>query len=322
MLPAAAWAEASRLSDPNNTALCSIPATDSRKKLCDAPYSGGHCWGAAMACVARFATGIVCLLTGGCAILPDMPPDWALPVQEIVLHTACELQFALNALQPISDPKRFDPTAWTIKVTLNPKADADIQPGAGLTRRFPATGGTSFSNLVIGPGNGVTAEMKGSHYGSVDFKFDSGALMKDAGLPCDTAAPSYHTLTKHLGIQDWLFRAVDTTRVAGGSVDNPGFTADVFIKFNGTGSWTYTFPPGANLLTLSGYYQLEESLTITFTAKPVKDTFKVVTLPRGGKGFGPNYASPPPSTFSVLQDQSASLQQIRQQLQNLRIPTQ
>jgi hypothetical protein len=86
-----------------------------------------------MACGARFVAGIAFLLTGGCAILPDLPPDWALPVQEIVLHTACELQFALNTLERVSDPKRFDPTNWTIKVTLNPKVDADIQPGAGLT---------------------------------------------------------------------------------------------------------------------------------------------------------------------------------------------
>jgi hypothetical protein len=275
-----------------------------------------------MACGARFAAGIAFLLTGGCAILPDLPPDWALPVQEIVLHTACELQFALNTLERVSDPKRFDPANWTIKVTLNPKVDADIQPGAGLTRRVPATGGTRFSNFVIGSGNGVTADMKGSHNGSVDFKFDSGALMKDTGLPCDTASPSYHTLTKYLEIQEWLLRAVDTTRVTGASIDSPSFTAEVVIKINGTGSWTYTLPPGTDLLSLSGFYQLDETLSISFTAKPRQDTFKVVTLPKGGKGFGPNYASPPASTITVIQDQNSSLQQIRQQLQNLRLPTQ
>jgi hypothetical protein len=275
-----------------------------------------------MACGPKLAVAIVFLSAGGCAILPDIPPDWALPVREIILHTACELKFSLIDLQPISDPRRFDPTAWTIKVTLNPKADADISPGAGLTRRFPPTGGTTFSNLVIGPGNGVTTEMKGSHYGSVDFKFDSGALMNDAGLPCETATPSYHMLTKLLGIHDWLFRAIDAARVTGAKVDAPGFTADVFIKFNGTGSWTYTIVPGANLLSLSGFYQLEESLTITFIANPKKDTFKVVSLPKGGEGFLPNSGRPVASTFTLIQDQNASLQQIRQQLQNLRIPTQ
>lgn len=278
--------------------------------------------GAVVMYVARFAATFALLSSGGCAILPDIPPDWALPVREIILHTACELKFSLIDLQPISDPRRFDPSAWTIKVTLNPKADADISAGAGLTRRFPQTGGTTFSNLVIGPGNGITTEMKGSHNGSVDFKFDSGALMRDEGLPCERATPSYHTLTQVLGIHDWLYRAIVASNETGASIDAPGFTAGVLIKFNGTGSWTYTFPPGTNLLSLSGYYQLEETLTITFINNPKKDKIKVVSLPKGGEGFLPNRGRPVASTFTLIQDQNASLQQIRQQLQNLRIPTQ
>ena len=38
------------------------------------------------------------------------------------------------------------------------------------------------------------------------------------------------------------------------------------IKINGTGSWTYTFLPGTDLLTLSGYYQLDEIPSITVRA--------------------------------------------------------
>ncbi|MEZ0058121.1 hypothetical protein ACVII1_006265 [Bradyrhizobium elkanii] len=272
-----------------------------------------------MVYVRRLAAGLLSLAMGGCAVLPDLPPDWALPVQEIVLHASCELQFALNNLQKVSDPKKFDPAGWTIKVTLNPKVDADIQPGAGLTRSASSRGGTRSSNFVIGGGNGATADLKGTHNGSVDFKFDSAVLMKDAGLPCNTATPSYHTLTKYLGIQEWLFRAVDTTRVTGASIDSPSFTAEVVIKFSGSGGWTYTLPAGTDLLSLSGYYQLDESLTITFTAKPKVDSFKVVTLPKGGKGFGANSAAPLASTVSIIQEQNSSLQQIRQQLQNLRL---
>ena len=84
-----------------------------------------------MVYLARFVAALAFLSTAGCAIYPDIPPDWALPVREIMLHTACELKLSLIDLQPISDPKRFDPTNWTIKVTLNPKADADIQPAPG-----------------------------------------------------------------------------------------------------------------------------------------------------------------------------------------------
>ena len=275
-----------------------------------------------MAWLARFTAGIGFLLTGGCAIMPDLPPDWALPMQEILLHTACELQFALNGVDGASDPKRFDPRGWTIKVTLNPRVDADIQPGAGLTRRSPAGAVIRFANFVVGGGNGATADLRGTRTGSIDFKFDSAALMKDRVLPCDLDSPSYHSLTKHLGIRLWLLRAIDAMSLTGSSIDNPNFTAQVVIKFNGTGSWTYTFPAGTDLLSLSGYYQLDESLNITFIAKPRVDTIKVVTLPRGGPGSRENVAQPPASTLSIIQDQNSTLQQIRQQLQNLRITTQ
>jgi hypothetical protein len=260
---------------------------------------------------------------GGCAIMPDLPPDWALPMQEIVLHTACELQGALRGLNGRVNPKQFDANGWTIKITLNPKVDADIQPGAGLTRRIPTTPNVPrFSNFVIGSGNGATADMRGNRTGSVDFKFDSAALIKNENLPCDAEKPSYHSLTKYLAIREWLFRAADAMILTGSSIDNPSFSADVIIKFSGTGSWTYTFPPGTDLLSLSGYYQLEEVLNINFTAKAKVDKFQVVTLPVGGPGADhTNNARPVvPSTVTILEDQQSSLQQIRQQLQNLRPP--
>lgn len=249
--------------------------------------------------------------------MPDLPPDWALPMQEILLHTACELQFALRDISTYTDPKLFDPAGWNIKVTLNPKVDADIQPGAGLTRRLTTSRTDTFSNLVIGPGNGVTTEMRGNRTGSVDFKFDSAALMANDRLPCNQDTPSYHSLTKHLAIKDWLVRAVQATAVTSSKIDNPSFTAEVVIKFNGTGNWTYTFPPGTNLLSLSGYYQLDENLNITFTTK--SKTVHVVTLPVGGPGRSDaNQGRTFVSAVSILEDQQSSLQQIRQQFQNLR----
>ena len=97
----------------------------------------------------------------------------------------------------------------------------------------------------------------------------------------------------------------------------------MFIKFNGTGSWTYTFPPGMDLLTFSGYYQLDEILNINFTAKTKVDKFNVVTLPVGGPGRSDaNQGHPFASAVTILEDQQSSLQQIRQQLQNLRPVTQ
>jgi len=133
-------------------------------------------------------------------------------------------------------------------------------------------------------------------------------------------AHAAYSLTKYLGIKDWLYRSINATVTAGASIDNPKFSSDVFIKFNGTGSYTYTFPPGTDLLTLSGYYSLQETLSINFTSKPkVADKFDVVSLPVGGEGFNGNRATIlVHSTATILEDQQTSLQQIRQQLQNLR----
>ncbi len=257
--------------------------------------------------------------------MPDLPPDWALPMQEIVLHSACELQWALREADANANKSRFDARNWKIALTLNPKVDADIQPGAGLTRKDPFTSGVQrFSSWVLGSGNGVTTELRGQHTGSVDFTFDSAKLIADTGLPCDRASASYHSLTKQLGIADWLRRSVSASRLSASSLDNPKFSAEVFIKFGGGGSYTYTMPPGTDLLTLNGYYQLDENLNIVFTAKPkIVETFKVTTLPEGQDGLQPNRPhAPGPTTVTIFEDQQTSLQQIRQQLQNIRAVSQ
>jgi hypothetical protein len=99
----------------------------------------------------------------------------------------------------------------------------------------------------------------------------------------------------------------------------------VFIKFGGSGSYTYTMPTGTDFLSLSGYYQLDENLNINFTAKPkVIETFQVTTLPEVQDGLELNRPKAPATQTSIkiLEDQQISLQQIRQQLQNLRAVSQ
>jgi hypothetical protein len=56
-----------------------------------------------------------------CAMMPELPPDWALPMREILLHTTCELQQALRGIDGRTNANQFDARGWTIKVTLNPK---------------------------------------------------------------------------------------------------------------------------------------------------------------------------------------------------------
>lgn len=259
-----------------------------------------------------------------CAIMPDLPPDWAMPQQEILLHTACELQLALQGLDGRTNPKQFNARGWTIKVTLNPKVDVDIQPGAGLTRKNPFVGTpTRFVTWVAGAGSGFTLEMKGERTGSIDFGFDSAKLIDDAKLPCERETISYHSLTKSLGIRDWLYRSVDAVSLTGAAIDKPSFSSDVFIKFNGNSSYTYTYPPGSQLLTLGGYYQLQETLNINLTAKPKVDKIVAVTLPVGGPGSPNNVGRAlVVSAGTVAQEARSDLQQIEQAIRNQRPATQ
>lgn len=253
--------------------------------------------------------------------MPDLPPDWALPMQEILLHTACELQSSLRIMAAADDQSSFNPRDWLITVTLNPKVDADIQPGAGLVRRNPATvGAKRFGSLVLGSGTGITADFRGQRTGSVDFSFDSSKLIDDKALHCDRESSSYHSLTQTLGIADWFDRAVAASRASSSKMQNPKFSAQVFIKFGGGNSYTYNMPMGNNLLSLSGYYQLDENLNIVFSSKPkVAEIFQVTTLPGVPKQIAPNSARvPAQATITVLEQQELSLQQIRQQLQNFR----
>ena len=55
-----------------------------------------------------------------CAIMPDLPPDWALPMQEILLHSACELQYGLREIDGRVIKSRFDARNW--KIALTPEA--------------------------------------------------------------------------------------------------------------------------------------------------------------------------------------------------------
>lgn len=256
--------------------------------------------------------------------MPDLPPDWALPEREILQHSACEVQEALLKLNEMHPPKSvFIPINWTVKITLNPKVDADITPGAGLTRRDPVTTtAKQFANWVVGGPSGITAEMKGERTGSLDFVFDAKELIHDRGLDCDNQNFSLHSLTKSIGIKDWLIRSVTVAAASHSKIDKPSFSSDVFMKFNGNSSYTYTFPAGTDLLTLGAYFQLQETLNVNFIEKTPVQTIAAVTLPEGGPGFDPNQGREVRSVVRTLQDTKGDLQQIEQAIRNNRLNNQ
>ncbi len=249
--------------------------------------------------------------------MPDLPADWAMPQSEILLHSACEVQGALRLIAQNNPPKTvFDPGGWTVKITLNPKVDADIAPGAGVTRRQPTkANAVRFANLVLGGSNGATAEMRGGRTGNLDFVFDSAKLISD-DLGCEHEPFLLHSLTKSIGIEDWLIRSVDAAVVSHSKIDKPSFSSEVFMKFSGNGSYTYTFPPGTDLVTLGGFYQLDEILNINLVAKTPVVKITAVTLPKNGEAFITSHGPPAASVVSTLQETRGDLQQIEQAIRN------
>ena len=254
--------------------------------------------------------------------MPDLPPNWAMPQSEILLHAACEVQGALRTIALNHPPKSaFDPGGWTVKFTLNPKVDADIAPGVGLTRRQPTkTTAVRFANLVLGGSSGATDEMRGERTGNLDFVVDSAKLIGD-DLGCEHEPFLLHSLTKSIGIEDWLIRSVDAAVVSHSKIDKPSFSSEVFMKFSANGSYTYTFPPGTNLATLGGFYQLDETLNVNLIAKTPVVHITAVTLPSNGRAFA-SQGPVAPSTVTTLQETRGDLQQIEQAIRNNRFNTQ
>jgi len=244
-----------------------------------------------------------------CAIVPDLPPDLTFPMREILLNTACELQAALRTYDA-PQFSRFHARKWLITVALNPKTDLDITPGFGLTRKVPTAANAIRSTNWAINSPGIQLDTKTERSGGVGFIFKSPALIDDTTLPCEYASPSYHALSQHLGIREWLGRLVDAMYVTGtAELDKPTYDTDITIKFSANGAYTFTFPAGTDLASLSGSYTVDEQLNITFAPLNTTPPFKAVTLPRGGKGFVPNGAIPEAST--AVQDAQVRTDLIR-----------
>src|ERR1700716_3026097 len=94
-----------------------------------------------------FCRGVAALVPGvfiiGCSVIPDIPPDFALPVREILSQTACELQDAFLSLDSSPDFRRFNARKWLITMSLAPKVDTDVNANGGWTRKNPFSGNPS-----------------------------------------------------------------------------------------------------------------------------------------------------------------------------------
>lgn len=237
----------------------------------------------------KFATGFFCAISvAGCSIIPDIPNDYNLPVREILQHTACELR---GAFLDLSDPSHasFGASKWLIAVKLSPKADAEVAGGLGLTGKNTSLANQKyFNNWALGSvgAPGAAGGAKGTRNASITYRMRSKDLLDlNKPLICPVDSPRYHDLAQNLGIRDWLLRTVHAKDFAVGplaTLEAPTFLAQIVVKFTGNGNFTYNFPFGTNFATISGNYDMDETLEVTITRDTSGPVIVVQTLPTGG----------------------------------------
>ncbi|MGY4511399.1 hypothetical protein [Bradyrhizobium sp. USDA 3650] len=222
-------------------------------------------WGAAF-------TSAVFVCLSGCTALPSLPEDYQFPIDEILRYTTCQLRSGYRELATIKHP-RYSAADYTVAVALQPKVDGEITAKAGFTGKNGATG-NYISSWGLGaaiaggaPGAGVDAR---SHQdGKVSYNLRSEDLINQK-LPvdCEHWSSASHTLVTNLQVRKWL--VASTTAALNGHnnlavVDNQGYTAEIYIKYDIGGAFTYTFPLGTDFASASGQYWTDQFLTITIT---------------------------------------------------------
>jgi hypothetical protein len=258
------------------------------------------------------------LVVASCATPPGMPPDFMLPVQQIVVHSVCELHFALEDISQ-SHPS-FLKTAWAISVTLTPKIDTEGALRAGLTGKTSSLSSPKFFNTwSVGNTPGAEYDIKGHTDGTAAYLTKSTTLLSKKYRPdnCDTSSVTYNALTRYLGIRDWLERiaaAEDANPRGLTQLDKPTYNSEITIQIDGSGTFTYNQPFGTNFVNGFGSYKLDESVAIAFVAEPAKKTVRVRTLPSGAEYSSVSSA---PSTVSSAARSELTTLGLQQQIINL-----
>jgi hypothetical protein len=223
-------------------------------------------------------------VASGCAQVPKMPPDFMLPVREIVLNAACELRASLLEIK-YRHPS-FLNHPWTISISVTPKIDSEVSLRAGLTGKSSSVSVPFFNTWAVGSGPGAEYDMKGHTDGGVSYSVKSAQLLDEPGypLPCDRSSPTYNALAAQLGIYDWLSR---TAAAAEGpmsnltKIDKPTYNSQIVATWDGAGSFTYNQPFGTDFLGFMGSYKIDESVAVAFVAEANPPTRPIRTLPTG-----------------------------------------
>ena len=270
--------------------------------------------------------------TAGCTAIPEFPNDFDYPLQEILRYAVCELRDSYVEL----DDKRYFPhfkaENYSIKISLQPKVDREVDLKAGLTGKSTSLV-KRYTNAWIGgafpgagaPGAGV--DIRGHQDGNAYFVVKSANLLsKTLVLDCDTNwSPAKHALSQNLGIRSWLLRSShaaqspDLQQVT--DVDSHAFTAEIFVKFDAAGQFTYLFPLGTEFASFGGQYYTDQFLTITITNDPPKKPIKVQTIPGTLHEEGRHISAAQPASREISPEARTRLDllQLQQTLGNLQV---
>lgn len=268
-----------------------------------------------------------------CVAMPVIPNDDQFPTQEILRYTVCELRDAYRDLSDKSRYPNFDAGEYSVKVSLQPKVDHEVTVKGGLTgkstglvKRYSNT--WLFGSATAGGSPGAGIDVRSHQDGSISFIVKSAILLSEkTHFNCETGwSPAKHSLAQNLDLRSWVTRSAfavqgDLRNIT--SVDSQGFFADIYVKVDGGGGFTYLFPLGTNFLTASGQYWTTHTLTVNITDEPPKRKISVITIPAttGWRNYEVPLSAPIRKSTAVSQDTRNRLDalQLEQTLRNLNI---
>lgn len=173
-----------------------------------------------------------------------------------------------------------------MSIQLTPKVDTDFNTRVGWTGSSRPTGSTKsyFNSWNLGQAPGAGIDIKTWKNGAVTYYVSGKDLLNPKiKIDCDNARTNIHALTQDFGIQDWLKRLIESSNQAalGGTVtfDKPTFGAEITVRMDGTGAYTYNFPYGTTFASMGGWYEIDEILTISFTPDPKTPLVQFPPLP-------------------------------------------
>lgn len=227
----------------------------------------------------RYFIACVASLVSGCSTIPDLPREWEMPVQEIMLHATCELREAFIGIA--RDPRyaNFHAKEWALNITLTPKVDTQLQSIFGYTGKSTTSPKIlRFVTWTLGTNPGIRGEVDGHTDGAVTFPLKSKQLLDEKKYPlfgCGEIRRTAHALKQYLGIREWLERIVPEESTGLGKithVDKPSFAKQIVVKVDaGNAAITFFVPPGSTFTpSLAALYKRDVTLSITLTPDPTK----------------------------------------------------